>query len=86
MAPVATPEGLAALGGQQPEPAVRAKGIEEADDDGRALTYVGPAEDGSVEVKRSGAASADSNGGGSRRERREAKRQASRGRKILRRG
>ena len=86
VAPVATPEGLAALGEQQPEPTVRAKGIEEADDDGRALTYVGPAEDGSVEVKHSGAASADSNGGGSRRERREAKRQASRGRKILRRG
>ena len=66
------------------EPAVRAKGIEDSDDDSRPLTYVGPAEDGSVEVKHD-AAPSDSNGG-SRRERREAKRQQSKGRKILRRG
>jgi preprotein translocase subunit SecA len=84
VAPVATPQGLAALGQQQAEPAVRAKGIEDADDDSRPLTYVGPAEDGSVEVKRD-AAPADSNGG-TRRERRDAKRQQSKGRKILRRG
>ena len=52
-----------------------AKGI---DDKAQPLTYSGPSEDGSVEVKRSGGAKPSGNGGGSRRERREAARQRGR--------
>ena len=77
VAPVAAPAGLAGLGGQQAEPALRAKGIE--DEEPRAMTYVGPAEDGSAEIKRA-------EGGASRRERREAKKARTKERKMLRRG
>ena len=86
VAPVAAPAGLAALAKEDAEPAVRAKGINDQDDS-RPLTYVGPAEDGGVEVKHSDGAGRPKAFGGSRRERREAKRQQSKGgRKILRRG
>ena len=86
VAPVAAPAGLSALGQQDAETTVRAKGIDDKDDS-RPLTYVGPAEDGGVEVKHSDGAGRARANGGSRRERREAKRQQSKGgRKILRRG
>ncbi|MCH9642079.1 MAG: preprotein translocase subunit SecA [Actinomycetia bacterium] len=55
---------------------LRAKGT---GDGAPPLTYSGPSEDGSVEVQRSGGGKpADANGGGTRRERREAARQRSR--------
>ncbi|HPY23710.1 MAG TPA: preprotein translocase subunit SecA, partial [Mycobacterium sp.] len=86
VAPVAAPAGLAALGRDDAEPTVRAKGINDQDDS-RPLTYVGPAEDGGVEVKHADGAGRPKAAGGSRRERREAKRQQSKGgRGILRRG
>ena len=50
-------------------PGIKAKGIGEGG--APKLTYSGPAEDGSAEVKRSGGASAPA-GGGTRKERREA--------------
>ncbi|OBF60789.1 preprotein translocase subunit SecA [Mycobacterium sp. 852002-50816_SCH5313054-b] len=99
VAPQATPEGLAELGtaaGSQPDgeaeaPAevreeapstLRAKGI---DDDAPALTYSGPAEDGSAQVQRNGGGAqktpAGVAGGASRRERREAARRQGRGAK-----
>ncbi|WP_118914405.1 preprotein translocase subunit SecA [Mycobacterium shigaense] len=85
----AQPEGLAALGGEPAEPAqesvpstLRAKGI---DDSAPALTYSGPAEDGSAEVQRNGGgaqkAPAGVPAGASRRERRAAARQQGRGAK-----
>jgi len=75
----AAPQGTAA---QQAEPALRAKGVPE-EDEARPLTYVGPAEDGSVEVKRSGGGLRSTLS--SRRERREAKRQQAREKKSARR-
>jgi preprotein translocase subunit SecA len=103
VAPVEAPEGLAefaaaqagkAAVGQDDEPAtvaeaaptkLRAKGI---DDEAPALTYSGPAEDGSAAVQRNGGASggsakasAEAPSGGSRRERRAAARQQGRGAK-----
>ena len=64
VAPVATPQGLADLGapeedeqpsGRHAAATLRAKGID--DEESRQLTYSGPAEDGSAEVKRNGGAS-----------------------------
>jgi preprotein translocase subunit SecA len=96
VAAVEAPEGLAefataaAAGAQQDAPAreeaapktLRAKGI---DDSAPALTYSGPAEDGSAEVQRNGGgaqkAAAGAPAGGSRRERRAAARQQGRGAK-----
>ncbi|MCV7089290.1 preprotein translocase subunit SecA [Mycobacterium interjectum] len=99
VAPQATPEVLAELGaaaGGQPdgeaEPptapreeapsTLRAKGI---DDEAPALTYSGPAEDGSAQVQRNGGGApktpAGVPGGASRRERRAAARQQGRGAK-----
>jgi preprotein translocase subunit SecA len=99
VAPQATPEGLAELGtaaGGQPdgeaEPSaapreeapstLRAKGI---DSEAPALTYSGPAEDGSAQVQRNGGGAqktpAGVPGGASRRERRAAARQQGRGAK-----
>ncbi|SPM28522.1 Preprotein translocase subunit SecA (ATPase, RNA helicase), partial [Mycobacterium terramassiliense] len=99
VAPQATPEGLAGLataaGGQpdgEAEPpaapreeapsTLRAKGI---DDEAPALTYSGPAEDGSAQVQRNGGGAqktpAGVPGGASRRERRAAARQQGRGAK-----
>ena len=51
-------------------PALRAKGI---DNEAPALTYTGPAEDGSAQVQRNGGKTPQA-GGGARRERREAAR------------
>lgn len=90
VAPVAEPEDLAefataaAAGAQQraAEPrqsapsALRAKGIE---DQSRALTYSGPAEDGSAQVQHNGGGAQKA--GASRRERREAARRQGRGAK-----
>ncbi|MUL67616.1 preprotein translocase subunit SecA [Mycobacterium sp. CBMA 234] len=87
VAPVAAPQGLAqfaaeaAQGGDQPAesqepvapPALRAKGIENK---APAMTYSGPAEDGSAEVRREGGRHAAAPG--SRRERREAARKQKR--------
>jgi preprotein translocase subunit SecA len=98
VAPTQTPDGLAELAaagaGQRvpagvsagsgearpaPRQQVRAKGVEE---DRSALTYSGPAEDGSGEVQQR---NGDSEyGGGSRRERREANRRQGRGLKAAR--
>ena len=77
----AAPQGSAGAA-QQAEPSLRAKGVPE-EDESRPLTYVGPAEDGSVEVKRSGGLRSSL---ASRRERREAKRQQAREKKSARRG
>jgi preprotein translocase subunit SecA len=68
------PEGLRAEG-------LRAKGIE--DEASRQLTYVGPSEDGNAEIQQH---DAPEPGSVSRKERRQAKRQESKGRKLLRRG
>ncbi|MGH3959025.1 preprotein translocase subunit SecA [Mycobacterium sp.] len=63
--------------GQQPAPSsLRAKGIE---NEAPALTYSGPAEDGSAQLQRNGDGAAPAPGGASRRERREAARRQSRG-------
>jgi preprotein translocase subunit SecA len=62
---------------------LRARGFE--NEDNRPLTYVGPSEDGDAEVQRHDADPTAVNGAGSRRERREAKRQETRERKLLRR-
>ncbi|MFN0142189.1 MAG: preprotein translocase subunit SecA [Mycobacterium sp.] len=70
----AMPEGLRAEG-------LRAKGIE--DEASRQLTYVGPSEDGNAEIQQH---DAPEPGSTSRKERRQAKRQESKGRKLLRRG
>ncbi len=89
------PEGLAefataaAAGAQQqggaarePAPALRAKGI---DNEAPALTYTGPAEDGSAQVHGNGDNSPAGAGGGTRRERREAARRQGRHSKPKRR-
>ncbi|MBN9634126.1 MAG: preprotein translocase subunit SecA, partial [Actinobacteria bacterium] len=82
VAPVAAPQGLAQFAAEAEqnaaaEPAapaaLRAKGIEEK---APAMTYSGPAEDGSAEVRREGGRHAA--GPGSRRERREAARKQKR--------
>ncbi|MCG5431605.1 preprotein translocase subunit SecA [Mycobacterium sp. MYCO198283] len=86
--PQATPAGLAGLGadnGDAGRQGLRAKGIDDdsGDPSSRALTYTGPAEDGSAAVQRrhgdGGAAAAP---GGTRRERREAARRGGRGAKA----
>ncbi|GAB3230338.1 preprotein translocase subunit SecA [Mycolicibacterium hippocampi] len=74
-AAAAAGQGGVATKQRPPGAGIRAKGI---DDKARPLTYSGPSEDGSVEVKRSGGAKPSGNGGGSRRERREAARQRGR--------
>jgi len=69
----------------QPMPeGLRAKGFD--GDDSRPLTYVGPSEDGDAEIQRHDAALTAATGGGSRRERRDLKRQQTKERKLLRRG
>ncbi len=93
--PVDAPEGLAefataaAAGAQQqdgatrePSPALRAKGI---DSEAPQLTYTGPAEDGSAQVRGNGGGSSADAGGGTRRERREAARRQGRHSKAKRR-
>jgi preprotein translocase subunit SecA len=91
VAPVAEPEDLAefataaaataqqragADGPRQAAPtALRAKGIE---DESRALTYSGPAEDGSAQVQGNGGGAQKAAAGGTRRERREAARRQGR--------
>ncbi|MBS9534852.1 preprotein translocase subunit SecA [Mycobacterium sp. M1] len=84
--PQAAPEGLAKLGNSGSNGGgVRAKGANGTDgaDGARGLTYSGPAEDGSAEVRRD---SADlESAGTSRRERREAARKEGRGSKLRKR-
>jgi preprotein translocase subunit SecA len=97
VAPVAAPPGLAdfaaaaaaaqeqgAVATQERPAPLRAKGI---DGDGQPpLTYTGPSEDGSAEVKRSGnGTTTKPSGGGTRRERREAARAQKTGRHARRR-
>ncbi|MBA0045547.1 preprotein translocase subunit SecA [Mycobacterium sp. NPDC050853] len=86
VAPQAAPEGLAefasaaaqAAGGavatEEAPRALRAKGLEESEPE---LTYSGPAEDGSAQSRHEGG-DASSSGAGTRRERREASRNAGR--------
>jgi preprotein translocase subunit SecA len=62
---------------------LRARGLANGDD--RPLTYVGPSEDGDAQIQHHDAVPTAVNGGSSRRERREAKRQEGRERKLLRR-
>ena len=86
VAPVATPQGLADLAennlAEGNEPALRAKGL--GGDDSRPLTYVGPSEDGNAEVQ-----DHDGNSGRSgklgRKERRQAAREQTKERRLLRR-
>ena len=93
--PVAEPEGLAefataaAASAQQqsgaarePATALRAKGI---DNEAPALTYTGPAEDGSAQVQGNGGNTPAGASGGTRRERREAARRQGRHTKAKRR-
>jgi len=75
----AMPEGLRAEGLRAE--GLRAKGIE--DEAARQLTYVGPSEDGNAEIQQH---DAPEPGAVSRKDRRQAKRQESKGRKLLRRG
>ena len=87
VAPVATPEGLAKLGGAAAEQgeahsALHAKGV---DDDSRPLTYSGPAEDGSTEVRRNGGQQSAGTSA-TRKERRESARKEAKEKKALRRG
>ena len=70
----AMPEGLRAEG-------IQAKGID--DEASRQLTYVGPSEDGNAEIQQH---DAPEPGAVSRKDRRQAKRQESKSRKLLRRG
>ena len=81
VAPVSTPNGLADLA-ERSEPTLRAKGI--GDDDSRPLTYVGPSEDGTAEVQNHDGPSGRFGKLG-RKERREAARQETKERKLLRR-
>ncbi len=68
----------------QPMPeGLRAKGFD--GDDSRPLTYVGPSEDGDAEIQRHDSPVTAASGGASRRERRGAKRQENKERKLLRR-
>jgi preprotein translocase subunit SecA len=57
---------------------LRAKGI---GDESRALTYSGPAEDGSTQIQGNGDGAQDASAGTTRRERRQAARRQSRGAK-----
>ena len=87
VAPVATPEGLAKLGGGAAaegtaQSGLHAKGV---DDDSRPLTYSGPAEDGSTEVRRNGGQQS-AGASASRKERRESARKEAKDKKALRRG
>jgi preprotein translocase subunit SecA len=79
-AAAATAQQRVGVGAREAAPnAVRAKGI---DTESPALTYSGPAEDGSAQVQRNGGAQKTPAGvpaGGSRRERREAARRQGRG-------
>jgi preprotein translocase subunit SecA len=79
-AAAATAQQRVGVGAREAAPnAVRAKGI---DTESPALTYSGPAEDGSAQVQRDGGAQKTPAGvpaGGSRRERREAARRQGRG-------
>ncbi|MGV0837546.1 preprotein translocase subunit SecA [Mycolicibacterium thermoresistibile] len=78
--------GVATKDRPAPAPALRAKGI---DNEAPPLTYSGPAEDGSVEVQRSGNGgrhAAPAGRGGTRRERREAARREARAAKAKHRG
>lgn len=61
--------------------ALRAKGISDDDQQASALTYSGPAEDGSAQLQSNGGGSAGVPAGTSRRERREAARRQGRGAK-----
>ena len=81
VAPVSTPNGLADLA-ERSESTLRAKGI--GDDDSRPLTYVGPSEDGTAEVQNHDGPSGRFGKLG-RKERREAARQETKERKLLRR-
>jgi preprotein translocase subunit SecA len=74
---VATKERPTPTGGGSPAPpaGLRAKGI---DNEPPPMTYSGPSEDGSAEVRRSGGAGKHSAPATSRRERREAARQQAR--------
>jgi len=76
----ATPQAPMVAAQEMPE-GLRAKGIE--DEASRQLTYVGPSEDGNAEIQQH---DAPEPGAVSRKERRQAKRQESKGRKLLRRG
>ena len=67
---------------REPAPALRAKGI---DNEAPALTYSGPAEDGSAQVQGNGGNPPAGASGGSRRERREAARRQGRHAKTKRR-
>ena len=82
VAPIPTPAGLSALGGEQrSEPALRARGFD--GEESRQLTYVGPSEEGNAEVQRHDAGPVTGKGG--RKARREAARQEGKERKLLRR-
>jgi preprotein translocase subunit SecA len=71
----------AAAGSRQPgSQALHAKGVD--DDEGRALTYSGPAEDGSAQVQRHNGEPEAAATGSSRRERREAARRQARAGKL----
>ena len=93
--PVAEPEGLAEFAtaaaasaqlqsgaAREPASALRAKGI---DNEAPALTYTGPAEDGSAQVQGNGGNPPAGASGGTRRERREAARRQGRHTKAKRR-
>jgi preprotein translocase subunit SecA len=77
--PVAEPEDLAefaaAAAARESGTALRAKGI---DNESPALTYTGPAEDGSAQVQGNGGKTPADVSGGTRRERREAARRQGR--------
>jgi preprotein translocase subunit SecA len=62
---------------------LRAKGFGAEQD--RQLTYVGPSEDGDAEIQQHDGDVTAANGGPSRRARREAKRQETKEKKLLRR-
>ena len=76
----AAPQAPAVAAQAMPE-GLRAKGL--ADEAARQLTYVGPSEDGDAEIQQHDAAAP---GAVSRKDRRQAKRQESKERKLLRRG
>ena len=76
----AAPQAPAVATQAMPE-GLRAKGL--ADEAARQLTYVGPSEDGDAEIQQHDAPAA---GAVSRKDRRQAKRQESKERKLLRRG
>ncbi|WP_078323758.1 preprotein translocase subunit SecA [Mycobacteroides salmoniphilum] len=78
VAPQAAPEGLAefaSAAAQAAQGELRAKGLEESTPE---LTYSGPAEDGSAQSRHEAGGADSASGGGTRRERREAARNAGR--------